>query len=271
MGITYDAGISTRQQYPGGGYDTFSLGLFWLSAIHRQLDNIQQITGEEQRYLRAYNQAESSLNWGVSQRWALRIPWRVGSAWHCMAHQELGLKACVKRSSLAGFFILKGESLPLGSLPPLMLYQRVKLKAVTGSSGNYQLIDTPHGWLDFALIRMHSFASINNQTRLWTNYFSGDRRFQPTSPAWIQLTGSFDCRIIFSISLLGLLQYHQALLQGFASSWQQRQAWSWLHQYMESQSGTDPEERWAPEVKPGWHYRQFIDRIEGIAGNLALS
>ncbi len=30
-----------------------------------------------------------------------------------------------------------------------MLYQRVKLKAVTGSSGNYQLIDTPHGWLDF--------------------------------------------------------------------------------------------------------------------------
>ncbi|EDR62229.1 YgdB family protein [Yersinia pestis] len=127
----------------------FSLGLFWLSAIHRQLDNIQQITGEEQRYLRAYNQAESSLNWGVSQRWALRIPWRVGSAWHCMAHKELGLKACVKRSSLAGFFILKGESLPLGSLPPLMLYQRVKLKAVTGSSGNYQLIDTPHGWLDF--------------------------------------------------------------------------------------------------------------------------
>lgn len=116
----------------------FSLGLFWLSAIHRQLDNIQQITGEEQRYLRAYNQAESSLNWGVSQRWALRIPWRVGSAWHCMAHQELGLKACVKRSSLAGFFILKGESLPLGSLPPLMLYQRVKLKAVTGSSGNYR-------------------------------------------------------------------------------------------------------------------------------------
>lgn len=118
---------------------------------------------------------------------------------------------------------------------------------------------------------MQNFASINNQTRLRTNYFSGDRRFQPASSAWIQLTGSFDCRIIFLNLTTGVTAIPSGTLQGFASSWQQRQAWSWLHQYIESQSGPDPEERWAPEVKPGWHYRQFIDRIEGIAGNLALS
>ena len=35
----------------------FALGLFLLSALHRQLDNIQKITAEEQHHLRAFNQA----------------------------------------------------------------------------------------------------------------------------------------------------------------------------------------------------------------------
>lgn len=136
----------------------FTFGLFWLSAIHRQLDNIQQIAGEDQRYLRAYHQAVSSLNWGVSQNWALKIPWRSGSKWHCLSHQEYGLKACVKPASLGRFFILRGESLPLRPLSPLMLYQRVKLNAIAGRVGNYQLVNTPHGWLDFCPAREPKFC-----------------------------------------------------------------------------------------------------------------
>lgn len=69
--------------------------------------------------------------------------------------------------------------------------------------------------------------------------------------------------LFFSISLLGLLQYHQALLQGFTTLWQQRQAWLWLHQHIERQGKTEPEEWLTPEVNAGWHYRQFIKRIDG--------
>ncbi|OWF78829.1 YgdB family protein [Yersinia alsatica] len=125
----------------------FVLGLFLLSALHRQLDNIQQITAEEQRHLRAFNQAASSLNWGLKQHWLFALPWSAGTTWHCNEHQQYDLKACIKPASLTGFFILRGESQSTGA--PLMLYQRVKLHAVTEHSGGYQLVKTAHGWLDF--------------------------------------------------------------------------------------------------------------------------
>jgi Protein of unknown function (DUF2509) len=127
----------------------FALGLFLLSGLHRQLDNIQQITAEDRYYLRAFNQATSSLNWGLRQHWSFSMPWRAGSTWHCNQHQQYGLKACVKPASLTGFFILRGESQPLGSQPPLMLYQRVKLNTGTGHIRGYQLVKAAHGWLDF--------------------------------------------------------------------------------------------------------------------------
>ncbi|MGL4486713.1 MAG: YgdB family protein [Yersinia sp. (in: enterobacteria)] len=127
----------------------FTLGLFVLSASQRQLDIIQQITLEEQQYLYAYQQAASSLNWGNSQRWVVTMPWPTGSAWHCMAHKEYGLTACIKPSSLADYFILRGESLPFGLNSPLMLYQRVRMDAVIGREGSYQLAKVSNGWLDF--------------------------------------------------------------------------------------------------------------------------
>ncbi|CNH51045.1 YgdB family protein [Yersinia pekkanenii] len=127
----------------------FALGLFALSALQRQLDNIHQITIEEQQHLRAYQQAASSLNWGGSQRWVLTEPGQAGSAWQCMAHQEYGLTACIKPSSLADSFILRGENRPVGQNSPLMLYQRVRMDAVAGSENRYQLAKVPNGWLDF--------------------------------------------------------------------------------------------------------------------------
>jgi prepilin peptidase dependent protein C len=69
--------------------------------------------------------------------------------------------------------------------------------------------------------------------------------------------------LFFSVSLLGLLQYHQALLQGFSSLWQQRQAWSLLHQHIESTGDDIPARPLISGMKPNWLYRQFIGRIEG--------
>ncbi|CNI58281.1 YgdB family protein [Yersinia vastinensis] len=125
----------------------FALGLFLLSALHRQLDNIQQITAEEQHHLRAFNQATSSLNWGIKQRWVFAMPWRAGATWLCNEHQQYGLKACLKPASLAGYFILRGESQAFNI--PLILYQRVKLHTEKDHEDGYQLVKAPHGWLDF--------------------------------------------------------------------------------------------------------------------------
>lgn len=68
--------------------------------------------------------------------------------------------------------------------------------------------------------------------------------------------------LFFSVSLLGLLQYHQALLQGFSSLWQQRQAWSLLNQHIES-SGGEPAKALTLGMKPNWQYQQLINRIDG--------
>ncbi|HDL6633215.1 TPA: peptidase [Yersinia enterocolitica] len=68
--------------------------------------------------------------------------------------------------------------------------------------------------------------------------------------------------LFFSVSLLGLLQYHQALLQGFSSLWQQRQAWSLLNQYIDS-GGDKPAKALTSGIKPHWQYHQFIKRIDG--------
>ncbi|MDN0112351.1 YgdB family protein [Yersinia mollaretii] len=127
----------------------FALGLFLLSALHRQLDNIQQITAEEQHHLRAFNQAASSLSWGINQHWTFTLPWRGGAVWHCHDYPLYGLKACIKPAALSGFFILRGESQPHGIQPPLLLYQRVKLKANKREREDHQLVKAAHGWLDF--------------------------------------------------------------------------------------------------------------------------
>lgn len=39
--------------------------------------------------------------------------------------------------------------------------------------------------------------------------------------------------LLFAVSLLGLLQYHQVLLQAFQRQWQYQQAWLLAHQQLE--------------------------------------
>ncbi|AVX37017.1 MULTISPECIES: YgdB family protein [Yersinia] len=127
----------------------FALGLLLLSALHRQLDNIQQITAVDKRYLLAFNQATSSLNWGRSQRWLFTLPRHTNATWYCQEKQLIGLKACIKPASLTGFYILRGESQFRGTAAPLILYQRVKLKSDDKNNLSYQLVKDAHGWLDF--------------------------------------------------------------------------------------------------------------------------
>ncbi|CQJ59229.1 prepilin peptidase dependent protein C [Yersinia intermedia] len=77
--------------------------------------------------------------------------------------------------------------------------------------------------------------------------------------------------LFFSVSLLGVLQYHQALLKGFSSLWQQRQAWSVLHQHIDS-AGEDRLDRpFISGMKPNWLYRQSIGRTEGECAELRFT
>ena len=56
----------------------------------------------------------------------------------------------------------------------------------------------------------------------------------PRNQQGFSLPEALIAALFFSVSLLGVLQYHQALLKGFSSLWQQRQAWSVLHQHIDS-------------------------------------
>ncbi|CFQ61580.1 prepilin peptidase dependent protein C [Yersinia frederiksenii] len=69
--------------------------------------------------------------------------------------------------------------------------------------------------------------------------------------------------LFFTVSLLGLLQYHQALLQGFSSLWQQRQAWSLLNQHIESGGDKRPTASSISGAKSHWRYQQFMTKADG--------
>jgi prepilin peptidase dependent protein C len=55
--------------------------------------------------------------------------------------------------------------------------------------------------------------------------------------------------LLFAVSLLGLLQYHQVLLQSFQRQWQYRQAWSLAHRQLEVFAATGQND---VELPVGW-------------------
>ncbi|ATA20832.1 prepilin peptidase dependent protein C [Gibbsiella quercinecans] len=57
--------------------------------------------------------------------------------------------------------------------------------------------------------------------------------------------------LLFAVSLLGLLQYQQVLLQGFQRQWQYRQAWALAHRQLESVAASGQTENAAP-LPAGW-------------------
>lgn len=116
------------------------MGLLLLGVQQKQLDSALLLAVEQRRYLQAYNQASSALNWGLTQSWPPAL--LNAGVWRCQRQFSAGLQACVKRASRPGVILLRG----LGEMPaaePLWLYQL----ATPDARG--RLRAEPGGWLDF--------------------------------------------------------------------------------------------------------------------------
>lgn len=126
-----------------------SLGLLVLTTLGQHLSGALLITAHEHRYFLEWEQAESSLNWGMQQSWAIPS----GNGWQCqqrnLSAASLGqpLNSCMRPSLREGIFLLKGEGPRIGDGAPLTLYQQAT--AITISGGRYVLAALKQGYLDF--------------------------------------------------------------------------------------------------------------------------
>lgn len=139
--------MKTKRAQSGGGALTTvmlisAVGLLLMSGLQHQLDGAARMGNDERHYLRAFNQAQSSLNWGLSLHWQ-----ESSDGWQCQILAAENLTACLRRSSDAGQGVLRGEGRLPASPRPLALYQRVA--ALTSLSRHVTLQPMAHGWLDF--------------------------------------------------------------------------------------------------------------------------
>jgi hypothetical protein len=116
------------------------MGLMLLNAQHRQMDSTLLLAAGQQRYLQAYNQAASSLSWGMVQTWPTTKLNNTG--WFCQRQAVDDLRACARLSSRVGIVLLRGRGGKEGD-EPLWLYQLTTPDNVGG------LIAEKGGWLDF--------------------------------------------------------------------------------------------------------------------------
>lgn len=126
-----------------------SLGLLVLTTLGQHLSGALLLTANEHRYLIEWEQAESSLNWGMRQSWAISS----GNGWQCQRRNVnaagLGqpLNSCMRPSLREGIFLIKGEGKTTKGASPLTLYQQVTATKTPG--GQYVLAALKQGWLDF--------------------------------------------------------------------------------------------------------------------------
>ncbi|CAG73902.1 putative exported protein [Pectobacterium atrosepticum SCRI1043] len=118
------------------------IGLLLMSGLQRQLDAAIQMGNDERHYLRAFNQALSSLNWGSGQRWGT-----ITENWQCQQLSTEQLAVCLRAASDGEQGILRGEGALPASVRALRLYQRVSFSAL--SSGQIAIQPLGNGWLDF--------------------------------------------------------------------------------------------------------------------------
>lgn len=81
-----------------------AIGMLIMTSLNRQLSAQLRIDSEERYYLKSYNQAVSSLNWGLGQGWP-----RPAESWHCQRNQALKLDACIKILANSENVLLKGS------------------------------------------------------------------------------------------------------------------------------------------------------------------
>ncbi|PHM39895.1 hypothetical protein Xmau_02498 [Xenorhabdus mauleonii] len=139
-----------------------ALSLMMLKALHYQQENAMLMMMDEQNYLDAFLQAESSLEWGKVQLW--RIDPQEPEGWVCLQQSEVHLKSCVKRYSdttflLKGIAQLKGMA-QFTSREQIELYQWMKLMKQANQDTLIVIKLTPveSGWLDFCPVSQAAFC-----------------------------------------------------------------------------------------------------------------
>lgn len=127
-----------------------SLGIIVLTHLGQQLTDSLALTAHEHRHLKAREQAESSLNWGLSQRWESST----SKQWLCQHTDRVFpsppsqiLRSCVRPSLRDAIFLLKGEGVTGSNGLPLVVYQQARM--LNSPDGSRRFAAISHGWLDF--------------------------------------------------------------------------------------------------------------------------
>lgn len=119
------------------------MGLMLLTAQQRQLDGALLLAVDQQRYLRAYNQAASALSWGLAQPWPRES--LQATRWSCQQMSGEAMLACARLSARTGLVMVRGAG-DIEGAEPLWLYQ---LATQNGGAGGNRLKAQKGGWLDF--------------------------------------------------------------------------------------------------------------------------
>ncbi|PHM72136.1 YgdB family protein [Xenorhabdus kozodoii] len=133
-----------------------ALSLMMLKSLHYQQESAMRMMIDEQHYLQAFGQAESSLAWGKVQSWSLNQQ-EMGS-WSCLQQTEFHLKSCL-RHYLDNIFLLKGIA-QFTSGEKFELYQWMKqMKPLNQDTlMPVELIPIESGWLDFCPVDQEEFC-----------------------------------------------------------------------------------------------------------------
>ncbi|WP_339058140.1 YgdB family protein [Candidatus Regiella endosymbiont of Tuberolachnus salignus] len=141
----------------------FTLSLLLLTGLHRQLEYAIRITHHEQSYLQAYNQAASSLSWGITRRWPLKSlqynKSRYYGKWTCETQAFHGLKACIKAAAASNLLWLKGEGTVPNQTQKIVLYQQVAPVIDPSAIELQKVVGIAQRWLDFCPERDEKFCA----------------------------------------------------------------------------------------------------------------
>lgn len=116
-------------------------GMLMLNGLSGQLTTQVKIYGDERRYLKAYNQALSSLAWGFSLQWSAPK-----DRWQCQRLASEGLSACLRSTDDHGVLVRGSGALGFGE-PDLALFQRGRQNEDDDSALIF--IPLTHGYTDF--------------------------------------------------------------------------------------------------------------------------
>lgn len=124
------------------------LGMIALNSLQQQLSSGLALTSHQHRYVIAWENAMSSLNWGLSQTWKLSPD----AKWQCQRVAPGVIVAgtgriCIRPSLREEVFVLRGEGNLAENGEPVLLYQQVSMQMRTQESQAFSPLR--QGWLDF--------------------------------------------------------------------------------------------------------------------------